>query len=153
MHVAQKEEADRGDGHNDFGHPERRVPAVLFGDSVEWESCHKSSDCRNRNKTIKGEPGAAPRVRQVVPHHLPSEPQQHETFHRNVKVHFHWRSPQTTQLDHRRKTQTWRRGRGSRSGQERFLFYRFYSADRDFTMIYLIVPLFLRHQPEVRWDE
>ncbi len=48
-------------------------------------------------------------------YHQPSELQQHERFHKSLKEHFHWLSPQTRQLVRRKKIQTQHQGRGSRS--------------------------------------
>lgn len=55
VHVAQKEEADGGEYHDDLRHPEGRVPAVLFGNRVEGEPRHKSSHCSQKDKQSNGE--------------------------------------------------------------------------------------------------
>lgn len=43
-HVAQKEEADGGNRHDDLSNPEGRVPAVLLGNGAEGKARHKSSN-------------------------------------------------------------------------------------------------------------
>lgn len=58
-HVAQKEEADGGSDHDELSHPEGRVPAVLFGDGVEGEPCHKRSHCNQKDKESKAKTGAS----------------------------------------------------------------------------------------------
>lgn len=126
VHVAQKKEADCGENHYEFSNPEGRVPAVLFSNRVEGESCHKSSDCRKKGEMVKVQ--SLLEGLTVETYRLPSVPRLHEKSHRNLKVRFRWLSPQTMKLDHKKKTQTWRRARGSRSGWEIFpLLKGFYS--------------------------
>lgn len=48
-HVTYEEEANGAGAHYDLGYPESRVPAVLFGDGAEGETCHKSPNCNKSN--------------------------------------------------------------------------------------------------------
>lgn len=88
VHVAQKKEANCGENHYEFSNPEGRVPAVLFSNRVEGESCHKSSDCRKKGEMVKVQSFLEGLT--VVTYRLPSVPQLHETSHRNLKVRFRW---------------------------------------------------------------
>lgn len=118
LHVAQKEEADCGESHDELSNPEGRGPAVLLSNGVEGESRHKRSDCREKGQRVKGQ--SVLQGLTDVTHRSPSGPRLHVKSHRNVKVRFRWLSPQTETLAHKKKTQTWRPARGSRSGREIF---------------------------------
>lgn len=48
-HVANKEEAHSGCGHDDFSNPESHVPTVLFGNSAEGKTRHESSNWNTDN--------------------------------------------------------------------------------------------------------
>lgn len=127
-HVTYEEEANGAGAHYDLGYPESHVPAVLFGDGAEGETCHKSPNCNKNNCFLVM--WKSQHWNSTVSHtcfgwsclsavyHSPSVPQQRETFHRNLKEHSHWLSPQTRQLVHKRKTQRRHRGGGSRSEQD-----------------------------------
>lgn len=76
-------------------------------------------------------------------------------------VHFHWQLPQTRKPVHKRKTQTQHQARGSISVQDKLILWNHCLECFILHSIHWIFcpknaltsPLFLTHQPELRWDE